>query len=465
MNSTKRSGRPLRELQTITSAAVTVAELLDGAAVVAGGRRIRVLHCGPKRWNTRAELTTWARALPGHWETVHEYHDSTAPAMSYRNTQGLRVDVLRASQWFGGEPSPVEAANAWRAVSGVLAARFDMPLLATPATTGRELFARTIPNGTQWPILDLATRELIRSESGQGRIAVTNPDGRPIERVVAYDGRLMYAALTWKLPAGEPIVTDRWHNYARGRYKVRFAIPNNYNTGCVCGAAGHEGIGPLAVKSPSGGWEYPSEPGYEGVTWADGAEIHAAMKHGISCNVITGIVWPDEASPLDNWTHRLTKAIGDAQLLGGDGASATTRRNVGRALRALIIHTLGIFHAGGRWVTGAGTIDQIPSDATGVTRQGSVWTWRTHVDRVDMFAHPEWSACVYGRARARMYLAACSVPAADVLGFATDALYLASDPRWRDDGKVGTLRRTKVVEFSEPQWRPQTMTQLYAMVR
>jgi hypothetical protein len=54
--------------------------------------------------------------------------------------------------------------------------------------------------------------------------------------------------------------------------------------------------------------------------------------------------------------------------------------------------------------------------------------------------HPELSAQVWARARARVARAALRVPLPDLLRIEGDALWVTHDPRWPDDGKPGTFR-------------------------
>src|SRR5205085_2209322 len=111
-------------------------------------------------------------------------------------------------------------------------------LQSTPATTGRVLWLKSIPAGTEWEPLPADVQELIRSTSGQARREVRRVGGT-IDGLVCLDGRFMYAACVWGLGAGlvahddqqltaADFVRGGCHRQVRGRYRVRFAVPGDW---------------------------------------------------------------------------------------------------------------------------------------------------------------------------------------------------------------------------------------------
>ena len=97
-----------------------------------------------------------------------------------------------------------------------------------------------------------------------------------------------------------------------------------------------------------------------------------------------------------------------------------------------------------------------------------VWGESTGVAWPEM-VHPEWSASIWAKCRVRLLdgpgvngrTGALHVDPQHVVAFRTDALYLASEPAWRDDGRNGRLRCTW--RHEGPLRRPTTAAELLAV--
>jgi hypothetical protein len=395
--------------------------------------------------------------LPPGWEhdDAGHYLEGAGPTLRYRVGR-RRVEVLRAAPWYGdGAYAPDDAAAAWELTTRAIHTAFpgEPPLLSTPATTGRELLARCLPRGHEWPTLPDEQQRLVRGDAGQGRIEVLPRAGDTIPGLYLYDGRLMYAALCWGLPAGEP-----WHDGApdadylgqtRARYRASFTVPADWRERCRCGAPGHPGIGLLPVKVDGGqGWRYPAEPRETGAGWWDGAELAVALAHGWPVSIHERLAWPDTTDALRGWADRLVRARDAVPREGADERRAVI--DLARAaVRAIVLHGIGALHGTAHHVTRTAPADQlaaVPADARNLRFAGDSLLWAEPRPAAwPEMAHPEWTAAIWARARARLlsgpgHAGALNVPAGDVLAFRTDAVYLTAPADWPDDGKAGRLR-------------------------
>lgn len=409
-----------RETEYVT-AGRSLADTLDGL----GADTERVYVSG-SMVEASAELLDWA-TLPEGWEHGGHYLRLPHPIFRCVRPDGREVEVHRADAYFGSGVTPAAAAAGADELVGQLGDRFDgAGMLATPATTGRELILRSLPPGAFSCLAD-DHQDLIRSTSGQGRIEMLWSGG-DLGELAEYDGRFMYAALCWGLGAGPAVHDDRpvWEPRARGRYRVRFTVP-----------AGWEHVGILGVMSGDG-WEYPTEGVHE--TWADGAELLVAEKHGWTFDVLERLLLADgKADPLRRWADRLVAA---REAVSTDEARS--------ALRSILLHGLGALHGRPSTVTKVTAADEVPADAELVRVEGDrvVWTAAGATAKWAAMSHPEWTSAVWARARARLLdgprgVGALHVPRSDLVAFRTDAIYLAGRrPDWEhaDDGKPGRFR-------------------------
>lgn len=426
---------------------------------------VRVFLTGTRPMHPGATIAegvrAWALSDPGaEWETESHYlADADLPVLRFKHRgSGQRVTIMRAASWWGETDASVATCQA--AWVGLEKAIDAIPAFAgagladTPATTGRALWLRTIPEGKAYPVLCDELRELIGSTAGQGRIELRPKPAvfdRPVmpENFTYLDGRFMYSALTWGMPVGEP---RRWTGEAidqadartftsavrgRSRWRITCTVPADWN---------HVG---LFMVAGSGGWHYPNQPGQTFTTWADGSEVWAGMEAGWEPTFHEGITW-DEGKPLDTWHDHLLAVWEKAN------ASQTEAGRLGaRAIRSMLLFTIGAFATRAHPVTKsvpADQADQVPADAGEVRRVGDalVWTETPALSGWTMqTAHPEWSATVWARARTRLLtgrgvgqerIGALHLPPERIVAFATDALYLAGNPEWGDDGKAGRFR-------------------------
>lgn len=400
---------------------------------------------------------TWAVAKSGLYLT-----DPDLPVGRWTHTgSGRTVEVHRAATWLGDDDvTPDQARECMALLSELLRARFGTgQWLSTPATTGRDLWRRTIPEGRVYPVLSAELRELLHATAGQGRAELLPARTDELPGFTYLDGRFMYAALTW----GLPVVTEddgprRWTAQdvnkltgselrrvlaGRGRWLVDVTIPREW---------AHVGLLPAMAERT--GWRYPAEPGERFRTWVDGSEALLAYDRGWALRFVEGFTMR-EGKPLNLWRDKLVDAWQAADELE---ASPECRRRVRSAIRAMVLFSIGAFAARSHTVTRYGSAeDAAEAEAAGrlvkaPTLVGDQLTWQESTpanEWVETMTHPEWPATVWARARVRLLDhplpgggrgGALHLPASEVVAFRTDALYVCKDPRWPDDGQVGRFR-------------------------
>lgn len=435
------------------------------------------------------QVRAWALTPPGDGWTAgaHYLGDATLPVLRFTGPRGEKVTILRAAAWWGETDASVRTcADAW---AGLGVALDKVPAFAgagiadTPATTGRALWLRTIPENRNYPVLSDELRELIGATSGQGRIELRpEPYRLPVCKGVDLvqncqdftylDGRFMYAALTWGMPVGEP---RRWTGEqleaasardfttamrGRGRWRITCQVPD-----------GWQHVGMFMAPDGAGGWCYPSEPGQVFTTWADGSEVWAGLEQGWEPVFHEGLTWA-EGKPLDTWRDALV-GVWEA----ANAHNSAPSQLGARAVRSILLYALGAFATKAHPVTHSAPVDgpapEVPA-GTEVRRVGENLVWHELAKQsawTQQTAHPEWSATVWARARTRLLtgrgvgqerVGALHLPVESVVAFATDALYVAGgSPGWADDGRPGRFR-SKGTRPGAFLW-PANRNELYAL--
>lgn len=468
----KRQHRSYRARSTVFRATPPdVAGLLDGLALSTD----RVYLAGARPGgNTAEKVREWALGpLPAGWGHGSHYLGGSAVVLRYQRPDGRSVEVAEASQWFGaGDYTADDAGAAWAMLGGIIGRLFrDGVLMSTPATTGRTLWSGSIPWGTEWPVLPIEIQTEIRDNFGQGRIEILTEPGRTeLPALVGYDGRLMYAALSWGLAAGAHRVTEgvEHDDYRRGFYEMAVTVP-----------AGWEGPGLLPARGDDGGWCWPAEPGRTFTSWADGSEVMIARRHGwamVPGRAITFAPPERGKGPLDSWAEKIAAARSVLLEHAKRGEPAGPVMLAAAGLRSILLHGIGAFHGRPHRVTRSTTDRDVAAVEAGADlhREGESYVWTDDTGQAwpDM-AHPEWSAAIWGRARARLLDAPTRTPGhrvgmlhvarSTLIACRTDAIYLDHDPRWsaHDDGIPGRFRRQTNVAGPMP--APHTHTELLTL--
>lgn len=393
-------------------------------------RGSRVLLTGKPESSTRVlERCRDARSLyvDGHYPSV------TAPNGAV---------ITYAGQWFGDDATPDECEQAWEWLGATIRAEWRdryAVLHGTPATTGRDLFARSLGDA-EWPVMSPQAQDIVRRTGGQGRMEMFRPQAEHIGTLYEYDARMAYVGLMANLPVGEPdalgaLAAHRYQRdqpYREGRYRVEWAAPRDW---------AYPGILPAHGPEEGPDWVWPTE----GEGWCSGVELFTALQAGWQVQIRGAIVWPAQGNPLHHWRHRLLRVLAQSEPLPG-----RLPLLIRRAVRSMLLHTIGSFHGARRKVTKYGTTSDVTSEAGGIRwlPDGRVTWWEYQSPAWPEMVHPEWSVTVWGRARARLVLGhrgrtgMLSADPRTLVAVRTDAVYTTEPTGWDelDDGQPGRYR-------------------------
>lgn len=447
---------PQRETRFVAvSADDTAGDWLGRLPVPGQGETVVGYLCGDLPADVE-RLRAIAHDPPDGWVEGDHYLPRVAdPVLRYTHIgTGGSVELHRATIWFpkADASDPQACADAWSMLRDAIRAVWrhdELPMLTTPAAMGRDLWLRTIPRDVEWPTLPDETQRLIRATSGQGRWQhPSDPhlagERRQLPALVRYDLRFGYAGMMSNLPVGPWVHDDRpdWSPQMRGRFRVAVTVPD-----------GWQHVGLLPWPDPEGGWRYPNTPGERFETWADGAELAIAHRHGWPLEVCERIVG-QPGKPLDRFVELLVRGRAGSpsvrqRLLDQYREAPQVAKLAADGARAIVLHMLGAMHGRPRPVTRSvpeHRVAEMPADAHEPRLRAGRWEWTEHeAPAMPETAHPEWTTAVWARCRARMLdhrgTGALHVPYRDVLAIHQDAIYLAADPQWEDDGKVGSPRR------------------------
>lgn len=425
------------------------------------------------------------------WLPNGHYLDADVPVGRFlaAHNHDIRVELRRAAEWFGeGDYTPDTARDAWQLLSRLYSRSFGerARLLASPAGTGLDAWARTLPfDLPDVAQLDDELAALVRSTSPQHRVELFTKTAhraecdacRPlvdVDQVPGFhylDGRMMYASLTRELGTVDgmkllneaqalALLNTKEGKYVRARYQVRYAVPPGWShAGLLMEKCDNPG---LSLDDPDRRWHAPNVPGYIGTTWADSSEIALAVRNGWLVRPLRGLVF-GKGRPLDKWTERLVTMRERANDPLID-VSAEVRDLVRGAVRAMLLFAIGGFHSAARDVTHVtDTPLRIPQGVIVTEPAPGLFVWRERVatsGRQRAFHHPEWSSQVWARAHTRLLdsptgdkdttAGLLHLAPAHVIGVYGDALYLTEDPRWPDDGRVGRFRHKGAITTAVP---------------
>ncbi len=437
--------------------ALSLASILDLIAEGAWDRRgpeiIYIIGC----WNAASTpAREWFEASTG-WERT-SYHRNPIIAL-YRNGS-KHVTLYGSAQWFGqcGEIELVQAAYVRLRV--LLRESFgqEVNLMGTPARTGLDLIERSLPTDRdkrsyEWPVLPREIREVIEHNIGQGRMEMLRqiPEMPKAEKLYIEDAIWMYSACCRRLPSG-PVqhdTVDEFAGYRVGFYRIEFQVPSGWH---------HIGLIPTwNPKEKRSIW--PSRPStywYTGYVCAEELRIALEPPEGLPAwPVRIKERWLFESGdslaqdPLRNWIEKL-RALRESctETVEGELLAPLLRS----AIRSICIKAIGSLHRKGRYQvveTPISRLADIPEDAEVVFRSGTHVRWRKPISldaSMAHFAHPEWSAYIWGRARARLAKAALSLPRETLIALRSDAIAVTFDPGWRGS-KPGEFRLKRIIDL------------------
>lgn len=449
----------------------------------------------------------WLLVRTGAWKSIGHWLGAPPTGRFEHEVTHKYIEVRTAAEWFGSTPlTPPQAREAFMLLELILVSSFrsylpsgvSSMLMKTPAATGANLWAHSMPKQIELvPLTDDIAEEL-HATSGQHHVEHTvagpsldrHEDVLPLiepgvlpslDSFSAIDGRYMYAALCNQLGVGPGTRLNRARAadllreqpYARARYRIKFTVPAGWRNVGVFG---------MQHRNVREGWYYPNRPGAVGETWADGAEIFVAQKFGWQVEPLEAVVFNEkkpterkkfhgdetdarramtDARPLDAWAKKLTEARYNVTL--DPSMESIYKMAMGAALRAILIQTVGKFASRGRSKT---VVTYNPMEVSAYAQSlRPVRFGEAHVYKVPTgslsaqqlpYYRPELAAQVWGRARARVLYnktnghecGVLTLPGNSILGVNGDAVYTSHLPTWArsvedggaDDGKVGRLR-------------------------
>ena len=392
-----------------------------------------------------------------------------ADPASARYTRGTRtVDVRTTAAWFGDCDDAELCRQAWieltKAIRGCSWEWRGANLMGTPARTGLDLLQRVLPvqkderghpltdaRGRQMPYeyspLAEDLQQIIRHNLGQGRMECVAPEGMTAETLHVMDARWMYAACVRHLPVG-PVVHDEDPDFERGRpgfYHISFVAPSDWPY-------------PFGLLHVLGeGWP-TGRAAFD--TWTTEPELRLARDAGWTTWIHERILFAPDGpgtDPARQWQSLLVNLRARLQQL--DPRREPWAPLAVRAVRNLLVNAVGSFYRDERleWAwqpvnpLNRMEIPLTPAEATPARAQPDLahvqyWEWQQPAPLArDLlpFVRPEWSAMVWGRARARVAQAAmryCDEHPGDLAWFRSDALAVRTHPYWPDGGKIGTFR-------------------------
>ena len=373
---------------------------------------------------------------------------------------GDKLEIRSMSAWLGDSGYTVEQArDAVLLLTQYLQGVFtdDTVVYATPSQTFQQIWTQQNRlERKSYDLLPQNIRDIIHATSGQGRVELcTQEDIKKLSELHYYDGIFMYAGLTWGMPT-ELETHDHENAYAGkvpARYRISYTVPTDWqHVGLFMTAKGNEA------------WFYPGDrhQGQTFETWADGAELDVLREHygdietgmrAWNITILERIVFKPEKDstakkPLDAIIKKLVtmreQVEKDARL---DTSRTALYKMVRGMVRNIVLHGIGAFHRNKRDITVILRRDEEAPDTINAAPKELgddlyIYSIPGKVDAYsEQFDHPEYSALVWARCRARMTKWALSLPRESIIAIRTDAIATTQEvPAWKSSEKVGTLR-------------------------
>lgn len=362
-----------------------------------------------------------------------------------RERKTISVKLVSES-WLPECQSLVDALPAWKALKDEWTRATKLPLLSTPAATGKAFLWESLPKGIEFPKLSEDLARHIRRISPQHRLETFRADF-DLAQSYQYDGRFMYAALCSvdRFPVGEPIKAREFQPYQPGWYRIRATVPREW---------AHIGLLPVA-DDDGGSWLYPREPGERFETWASEPELTIALGAGWSIEVIEG--WKfEKGKPLANWARKLIAmrdALTPRSVTGMSGEQIRYGNEYARAaIRNILNHAIGSLHVNGfereTFIPESDWRQWLEANRDLLARrdwervEGGRMVPVIVPDQSPLSIYmPHWSATVWALERARVAQYALRCDPSALVHINGDAIYADRELPIEDNGNLGQLRR------------------------
>lgn len=397
-----------------------------------------------------APAPDWYREPVAHGWTLRYRHDVPARRVATYTRDGHRIDLRHSPAWWDDCRDAALMARAHRFLERRLRAQFGEHalLLGTPAQTGLDLLDRSLPFGQEYPVLPEDVRSILHGQMTQARRELY-PHESEIPSFMYYDARFAYAACLRHLPCQFKSY-DSFENddgeylpYTPAFYYVGGYMPDDWR---------HIGLVPRKVDpdDPESGWTWPRfdpawNPEYH-FGWLSDEEYMLAVKHGWKLEIGERITFAPRdtpgCDPLETWQKKLV-ALWRASKLAQPQDEIDPLHAA--ALRNIVLHTIGACHRRDNKEVVIVPEDEyvfdpafppklLPGLGYEITRPIPVSAEMARYD------HPEWSAYVWARQRARLASQMLATPFDNLLGCNTDAYYTTRNAGVVDDGKIGSYR-------------------------
>jgi TubC N-terminal docking domain len=447
----------------------------------------RVYLCGTRPGGSGEDFIEWLRNPAiladyttdkrGHFLDDKDNPDASVARYVHRST-GRKVDIRTVTAWVGDNPtSPEDARDLLALINRYLCIYFTehSHVSSTPSTTFRQLWLEgNRIAGKRYESLPEEIRALIHRNSGQGRVQFfSEHSSGKLPGLYYYDGKFMYAALTWGMATGLALHDNEnvYAGKAPARYRIRYTVPQEWKH-----------IGLFMTRRDEDTWFYPGieSAGKTFETWADGAELDVCIMHYYTAPAISQNASKDEQKQLQEaaYAQAITTAFTAWRLEiaerlvftteGGKPLKTITKKLVdmrahierdsrqdaaraylydlaSAAARSILLFGIGTFNSNPRMKTYLYRADEPAPDGAedAIRLDKNTWLYKVPETRPDtIMSHPEWSGLIYGRCRARMTKAALSIPYEQLIAIRTDAIALTHDiPAWDNPAaKIGQLR-------------------------
>lgn len=309
----------------------------------------RIHVCGPLEKMTRE----WMMEPLAHgWKLGREFvfkHRTAVYRRPEKPDEEFSVKLIsHRESWLPGCDDAKTACDAWDALKAEWQST-GLPLLSSPAATGKALLWESFPRDAEFPSLPDDLAKLIRSTSPQHRIEkltrVEFDDAEAANKLIdkyciQYDGRWMYAAMCGldRFPVGEPKRVGYFQPYEPGWHLVQVKIPS-----------GWDHIGLLPMLTPNG-WTYPNRAGLFIRGWAAEPELTLALKCGWEIVEHYDGYTFEKGRPLGPWSRKLIEMRAELQekakwAKDGPGPFVTNHYDyAAAAIRQILNHTIGAIH-------------------------------------------------------------------------------------------------------------------------
>ena len=404
-------------------------------------------------WNAASTPRTQWFDAPPCWDRG-AYHRN--PLIAIYKSQSRQITIYGSAQWFGQCSDIVLLRQAYMRLWVLLRGNFgnETNLMGTPARTGLDLIERSLPTDKdkkayEWPVLPKEVRQVIEHNIGQGRMEMIRQSAETpqTDKLYIVDAIWMYSSCCRRLPSG-PVMHDatpEFAGYRVGYYKVAFQVPPGWR---------HVGILPTwNPKDRQPMW--PSKPStYWYTSYCCQEELRIAQEQNWPLKIEERWLFAEgdglAQDPLRNWIEKL-RTMRDACDEQREGPELSKLLRV--AIRAICIKAIGGLHRKGRYQIVDVPVLQladIPDDCEIVWRDKDYVRYKRPIPldpSMVHFAHPEWSAYVWGRARARLLRAALELPREAIIALRSDAIVMTYDPGLHGT-QPGEFRLKRVIDLA-----------------